>query len=110
MATDYKELLCEKLQKEYDTFAEDLKQQTPEDIINCAYRIIFMKDIITACDDDRISQKEARALYLLKHPLEELYQEWLSNDYSYMDLLRETVKDRAATAVKDHKEKHIESR
>ena len=110
MATDYKELLCKKLQKEYNGFVEDLKQQTPEDIIKNAYRIIFMQDIVTACDDDRISQKEAKSLYLLKYPLEELYQEWLSNDYSYMDMLRDTVKDRAATAVKDLKEKHKESR
>lgn len=110
MATNYKELLCEKLQKEYDAFVDNLKQQTPEDIINSAYRIIFMKDIVTACDDDRISQKEAKALYLLKYPLEEVYQEWLSNDYSYMYMLRDTVKDRAATAVKDLKEKHKESR
>ena len=110
MVTDYKELLCEKLQKEYDGFVDNLKQQTPEDIIKNAYRIIFMKDIITACDDDRLSQKEAKALYLFKYPLEELYQEWLSNDYSYMDMLRDTVKDRAATAVKDLNEKHKESR
>ncbi len=110
MATDYKELLCEKLQKEYDAFVDNLKQQAPEDIINSAYRIIFMKDLVTVCENDIFTQKEAKALYRLNAPLEELYQEWLSNDFSYMDMLRDTVKDRAASTVKDLKVKHKESR
>ena len=110
MAIYYKELLCEKLQKEYDSYIENLKQKPPEDIIKNAYRIIFMKDLVTVCENDILTQKEAKALYRHNAPLEELYQEWLSNDFSYMDMLRDTVKDRAATAVKELKEKHKESR
>ena len=56
------------------------------------------------------TQEEAKALFNQKYPLDSLYQEWLSNDLTYMDQLRETVDDKIKSAVKEMKAKQRESR
>ena len=40
-----------------------------------------------------MSDNEARALSNTTFPLSAIYNEWLKNDYSHMDLLRHTVSD-----------------
>ena len=70
-----------------------------------------MKEDLLCCFEcsERL-QVEAKALYLLKKPLEDLYREWLETDASYMDMLRDTIDDRAQSAVKELKAKQRESR
>ena len=40
-----------------------------------------------------MSDNEAKALSNTAFPLSAVYNEWLKNDYSHMDLLRHTVSD-----------------
>ena len=47
---------------------------------------------------------------LMKHPLDELYSEWLHNDMSYNDMLRATIKDRATSAVREMKSQALDDR
>lgn len=110
MPLDYNELLYEKVQAEYDAFIEELKKMPPEQIVEKSYQKTIKEDLVTICRETDRPQKEAKALYLLKYPLEEIYQEWLGTDVSYMDLLRDSVDERAASAVKELKEKQRESR
>jgi hypothetical protein len=49
-------------------------------------------------------------LYKLDKPLDALYQEWLHNDLSYMDLLRDTIDNRIESAVRELKAKSRDSR
>ena len=55
-------------------------------------------------------QTQAKALYKLDKPLNALYQEWLHNDMSYMDMLRDTIDNRIESAVRELKAKSRDSR
>lgn len=94
--------LYEKMKAEFDGFLENLKTLTPEEIISHSYEKVMKEDIL-ACfegEDDFLSKKQAKAILAVKYPLDDLYQEWLSNDYSHMEMLRDTISDRAESAVK----------
>ena len=44
-------------------------------------------------DDDFLDTKQMKALLKLEYPLSACYDEWLKNDCTYMDMLRDTVDD-----------------
>ena len=107
---NYNTLLYEKMKHEYDEFIEDLKLKTPDKIIRHSYEKVMKEEILSCFESSDRPQKEAKALYLLKYPLEEIYQEWLGNDYSYMYLIQYTIDDRIKSAVKEMNQKQKESR
>ena len=110
MAVDYNELLYEKMQNEYNRFLMELDELLPIDVVRNAYQIVMKEDILSCFVDSRRPQIEAKALYLLQNPLDDLYQEWLGTDGSYMDMLRDTIDERAKSAVREMKEKQREGR
>lgn len=90
---NYKEIIENKLEKEYSDFIAGLEQLSKKEIINKAYKIIFyedIKDCVLNMDIDEDMQKKMAETDFL---LEELYQEWLHNDYSYTDDLINTIYD-----------------
>lgn len=107
---DYNELLYQKMKAEYDSFIDELKRMTPEQIIEHAYEKVIKEDILCECEFDLFEPQEAKALYLEKHPLDRIYNDWLHNDYSYMEQIRDTISDAAKDAVKEMKDKSKESR
>lgn len=104
MQTDYIAQLRDKAQREYDGFVESLKQMPSAQVLEHAYEKVMKEELVSCICSTELSQKEAKALCQMHNPLQELYQEWLHNDFSYMDLLKETITDRAESAVKAHKE------
>lgn len=107
---DYNALLYDKMKAELDKFIAELKTKSPEQIIELAYELTIKEDLLSIFENTDFSQEEAKALYSQKYPLDSLYQEWLSNDLTYMDQLRETVDDKIISAVKEMKDKQRESR
>ena len=107
---DYNTLLYDKMKSELDKFIAELKTKSPEQIIELAYELTIKEDLLSIFENTDFSQEKAKALYSQKYPLDSLYQEWLSNDLTYMDQLRETVDDKIKSAVKEMKEKQRESR
>ena len=110
MAKDYNELLYKKLDQEHEAFIADLKTKAPEQIIEASYEKVIKDDLLSIFEYTEFSQTEAKALYKLDKPLDALYQEWLHNDMSYMDMLRDTVHNRIESAVKELKAKSRDSR
>ena len=110
MIINYNTLLYEKMKQEYDEFIADLKLKTPDKIIRHSYEKVMKEEILSCFESSDRPQKEAKALCLLKYPLEEIYQEWLGNDYSYMYLIQYTIDDRIKSAVKEMNQKQKESR
>jgi len=108
--TDYNDLLYEKMQQEYDAFIAGLKLMSNEQVIDSAYEKVIKSDILIECENGRLDQKEAKALYLEKYPLDRIYQDWLKSDVSYMGMIRDTIDDSAKDAVKERREKQRESR
>ena len=90
---ELKDLLYEKMSKEQDNFIEKLKHSSPEQIISAAYEKVMRDDILMLFDDDFLDTKQTKALLKLEYPLSACYDEWLKNDYTYMDMLRDTVDD-----------------
>lgn len=90
---ELKDLLYEKMSKEQDNFIEKLKHSSPEEIISKVYEKIMRDDILMLFDDDFLDTKQMKALLKLEYPLSACYDEWLKNDCSYMDMLRDTVDD-----------------
>ena len=90
---ELKDLLYEKMSKEQDNFIEKLKHSSPEEIISAAYEKVMRDDILMLFDDDFLDTKQTKALLKLEYPLSACYDEWLKNDYTYMDMLRDTVDD-----------------
>lgn len=107
---DYNTLLYDKMKAELDKFIAELKTKSPEQIIELAYELTIKEDLLSIFENTDFSQEEAKALYSQKYPLDFLYQEWLSNDLTYMDQLRETVDDKIKSTVKETKDKQRESR
>ena len=95
--------LYEKLSAEYDKFYENLKTLPPEEIIRSSYEKVFKEDILMCFECDNIDYDKAKALYSLDTPLDNLYNEWLGTDCSYMDMLRDVIDTCADTAIKDLK-------
>lgn len=90
---ELKDLLYEKMSKEQDNFIEKLKHSSPEEIISSAYEKVMRDDILMLFDDDFLDTKQMKALLKLEYPLSACYDEWLKNDCTYMDMLRDTVDD-----------------
>ena len=105
MQKDYNQLLYDKMQAEYDQFISDLSTKSPNEIIDHSYEKVFKEEILIIWESSNRTSEEAKALYQQKRPLDFLYQEWLHNEYSYMDMVRDTVDDGAKSAVKQMKER-----
>ena len=88
-----KDLLYEKMSNEQKDFVENLKHLPPEKIIQSAYEKVMRDDILMLFDDDFLDTKQTKALLKLEYPLSACYDEWLKNDCTYMDMLRDTVDD-----------------
>lgn len=110
MAVGHNELLYEKVQAEYDAFIEELKQMTPEQVIDRAYEKVTKENMVTIIREENLTPAEAKALNREKYPLDRMYQEWLDTDVSEMQMLKDSIDDTAKKAVKEMKEKQKESR
>ena len=58
--------------------------------------------ILMLFEDDFLDDKQIKALLRLERPLSACYDEWLKNDCSYMDMLRDTVDDFSKDLVNEH--------
>ena len=90
---NYKERIYEKMSAEYKAFIERVKRLPGEEAIEHGYEKVFKEDIISCVEDMELSPKQARALLTAKEPLNDLYSEWLRSDYSYMDILGDSISD-----------------
>lgn len=99
MTKKMNDLLYAKMNREYESFIEKVKTLPPEQILERAYEKITKQDILLCLESDDIEYEKAKALLSFKNPLEELYQQWLRVDDTYMNELRSAIDDRATEAV-----------
>ncbi|MCM1296517.1 MAG: DUF3848 domain-containing protein [Muribaculaceae bacterium] len=107
---DYNALLYEKVQAEYDAFIGELKTKPAEEVLERAYEKVFKEEMVGICEYANFDRKEAKAMYLEKYPLDRMYQDWLKNDVSYMDMLRDSVDDSLKTAAAERRDRQRDSR
>lgn len=95
--------LYEKMRLEQRNFVEELKLSSPEKIIEKAYELVIREDILLSLEGDELPFEKAKALNNTKYPLSAVYDEWISNDYSHMEMIRDTLSDCADFYFKEQR-------
>lgn len=74
--------LSTKVRSEYNAFVEEVKQLTPQEIVDHAYQLTFKYDLMACLADCDLSREEFEALLDCPNTLETMYGEWMymSND------------------------------
>lgn len=98
-------MLYEKMAEEQQIFVDELKNSSPDLIIEMAYELIMREDILLAIEGEELPDDKAQALLKLEKPLDAIYREWLDNDFSHMDMVRDTISDCADFYMKQQMEK-----
>lgn len=107
---DYREMneiLVERMRDEYECFLIELEQKSPQEIIASSYEKVFKEDLITAIVEVPLSEKSAKALFKMRYPLDECYNQWLREDITYMEELRDSV-DKCADRLIRREEREVE--
>ena len=106
---DYKNVLIQKVQSEYDEFIESLKKLPSEKVIDFSYEKVIKEDLVTSIESTNLDEIQAKSLYRLKYPLDYCYKEWLDNDLNHMEMLEDTIND-AANKISNRERNDKESR
>ena len=77
-----KEQLIAKAQKQYIDFVDELKLHDKDYIIENAYKMLKMQDILSILEEGGLSEEKAELLLQVKYPLEQLYYEWLASGFN----------------------------
>lgn len=73
-------LLRERLAAEHEAFIAEERQKTPDEIIEDAWKIACMDDLLMALENEDLEPQNVDALLTIEHPLYAIYDEFLSKD------------------------------
>ena len=104
MNTDKNTALYEKMAAEQDKFRDWLKGQPPEEILNHTYEYTVREDILMAMEELDLPQSRAAALLASPSPLADVYKEFADRETSYMDVVRDSIEQRAEAALDAQRE------
>jgi len=78
---------------ELNSFENYLKTKSVEFIIDRAYAYTVKTELLGIIEHDEILDKDdAKKLLTYDSPLDKLYQDWLDNDFSILDALRDSIR------------------
>ena len=83
--------LYDKALNEMSAFLDDLKTKPPEEIIENAYKITVRQDLMVILESEDFSPYEIEVLANLDHPLQVLYEQWVSTEDNHMEDLRNSM-------------------
>ncbi len=90
----FSSVLYDKASEEYSKRYDEISNMTGKEALNYAYEIVFKTDILTSLEDaDYLTTEQVKELIKLDSPLGTCYNEWLDNDCSHMEDLRDTIKE-----------------
>ena len=104
MNTDKNAVLYEKMAAEQDKFRDWLKSQPPEEILKHTYEYTVREDILMAMEELDLPQSRAAALLASPSPLADVYKEFSDRETSYMDVVRDSIEQRAEAALDAQRE------
>ena len=93
--------LYEKFSAEQDNYRAWLLKQTPEEIIQHSYEYAVRQDIVMMMEDAEFSPQQASALLWKGTTLSDIYKDFTKVETGYMDILRDTVENRANDILKE---------
>lgn len=93
--------LYEKFSAEQDNYRAWLLKQTPEEILHHSYEYTVREDIVMMMEDAELSPQQAAALLWKGTTLSDIYKDFTKIETGYMDILRDTVENRANDILKE---------
>ena len=97
---DLNTALYEKMAAEQDKFRDWLKSQPPAEVLNHAYEYTVREDIVMAMEELELTAAQAQALLDSPTPLADVYRYFEKLETGYMDVIRDSIENRADDACK----------
>lgn len=98
--------VIEKIEKEYDDFITELKRKTAEEIINeHCYEKVTKEEMLYKIRERDYETKELKALLKTENILSQCYDEWLSNDGNFNEILEYSVDNTIELITNDYRQK-----
>ena len=94
----------EKAAAEQKMYISKLKLKPPEQIVECAYEKVMRDDILLVFEYEDLPKKQVKELLKLKEPITVCYERWLHNDYSHMDMLKDSISELANDMIRHRAE------
>ncbi len=92
---DLNTALYEKMAAEQDKYRDWLKSQPPEEILHHTYEYTVREDIVMAMEELELTDAQAQALLESPSPLEDVYRYFEKLETGYMDVIRDSIENRA---------------
>ena len=92
---DLNTALYEKMAAEQDNYRDWLKSQSPEEVLNHAYEYTIREDIVMAMEELELTDTQAQALLESSSPLADVYRYFEKLETGYMDVIRDSIENRA---------------
>lgn len=102
---ELKQKFDKKIDNEYKEFIEELKQCSPDVIIERAYEKVSKEEMIYKIKEKDYSVSDLKALLKSDDILDECYDEWLNSDGNFNELLEYPVDERIDSIIDDYRER-----
>ncbi len=93
--------LCDRFSAEQDNYRAWLLKQQPAVILNHTYEYTVREDIIMTIVNAEFSEQQLAALLWKGTTLSDIYKDFTKVETGYMDILRDTVENRANDILKE---------
>ena len=80
--------LISRVEKELQEIQNELQGKTPQEIVDAAYRITTLNDIVNLLKSDYLNAQETDALLTYPNILGAIYDEWISGSYTSNEELK----------------------
>ena len=97
---DWNTALYEKMAAEQDKFRDWLKSLPPEEVLNHAYEYTVREDIVMAMEELELTDAQAQALLKSPSPLADVYRYFEKLETGHMDMIRDSIENRADDVCK----------
>ena len=97
---DLNTALYEKMAAEQDKYRDWLKSQPPAEVLNHAYEYTVREDIVMAMEQLELTDAQAQALLDSPTPLADVYRYFEKLETGYMDVIRDSIENRADDVCK----------
>ena len=101
---DWNTALYEKMSAEQDRYRNWLKRQPPEEILHHSYEYTVREDIVMAMEQLELTDAQAKALLDSPTPLADVYRYFEKLETGYMDVVRDSIENRADDVCKAQEE------
>ena len=96
-----------KLAKEYEEYEEQLKELPKEEIIKKSYETAIKNEMTYYFDpgSEYFNEKQLKVLNKLEKPMDEIYQDWIHNDFGIGEDIRLSIDEFSYSLIEHEKQK-----